>query len=113
MAASLSAPFPVLPLVVVVVVVAVAVALAVVVTLAAVLAGEATLAVVELVVEAEVMDVEDGVEDALRELCPVDGRLKIIHVNQTKPVLRYQISACHKVCTSLSLHAQKHTLHLG
>lgn len=83
MAASLSAPFPVLPLVVVVV--AVAVALAVVVTLVAVLAGEATtLAVVELVVEAEVMDVEDGVEDALRELCPVDGRLKIIHVKQNQ-----------------------------
>lgn len=59
----------------------VAVALAVVVTLAAVLAGEATLAVVELVVEAEVVDVEDGVEDALRELCPVDGRLQIIYVN--------------------------------
>jgi hypothetical protein len=68
-----SAPFPVLALV--------AVALAVVVTLAAVLAGEATLAVVELVVEAEVVDVEDGVEDALRELCPVDGRLQIIYVN--------------------------------
>jgi hypothetical protein len=68
LAASPAAPFPVLALV--------AVALAAVVTVAAVLAGEATLAVVELVVEAAVVDVEDGVEDAVRELCPVDGRLQ-------------------------------------
>jgi hypothetical protein len=86
---------------------------AVVVTVVAMLAGEATLAVVELVVEAEVVDVEDGVDDAVRELWPVDGRLKIMYVNHTKPVLHCQISAHHEVCTSLSLYAQKRTLHLG
>jgi len=58
------------------------VTLAVVVTVAAVVVVEATAGVAELVVEAAVVDKEDGVEDAVREVWPVDGRLKIINNNE-------------------------------
>lgn len=64
------------------VLVLVLVTLAVVVTVAAVVVGDATAGVAELVVEAAVVDEEDGVEDAVRELWPVDGRLKIIYINE-------------------------------
>ena len=60
------------------------VTLAVVVTVAAVVVVDETADVAELVVEAAVVDKEDGVEDAVRELWPVDGRLKIIYMNETE-----------------------------
>jgi hypothetical protein len=81
----------------------VAATLVVVVTVAVVLAGGVTVALVELVVEAEVVD-------AVRELCPVDG-LKTIYVTRTKLGRHYYTAARHKVCSSVGLHEQKHTSH--
>lgn len=73
------------------------VTLVAVVTVAAVVVVDATAGVAELVVEAAVVAVEDGVDDAVRELCPVDGRLKIIYINEKK-----------KIHQQITVHTQKH-----
>lgn len=88
------------------------VALAVVVTVAAVAAVvvvDATAGVAELVVEAAVVDVEDGVEDAVRELWPVDGRLKIIYINGMEQIylqITAQHRSIHKLCNTQSIWTQ-------
>jgi hypothetical protein len=52
---------------------------------------EVMVAVVELVVEAAATDV-DGVEDAGRELWPVDGRLKTFYIYIQNPNFNHHIT---------------------
>lgn len=89
------------------------VTLAVVVTVAAVVVVDATAGVAELVaelvVEAAVVDEEDGVEDAVRELWPVDGRLKIIYINemeQNHQQITVHQRSMHKLCNTQSIWTQ-------
>lgn len=85
------------------------VTLAVVVTVAAVVVVDAIVGVAELVVEAAVVDEEDGVEDAVRELWPVDGRLKIIYINemeQNHQQITVHLRSMHKLCNTQSIWTQ-------
>jgi len=82
------------------------VTLAVVVTVAAVVVVDATAGVAELVVEVAVVDEEEGVEDAVRELWPVDGRLKIIYINemeQNHQQITVHQRSMHKLCNIQSI----------
>lgn len=85
------------------------VTLAVVVTVAAVVVVDAIAGVAELVVEAAVVDEEDGVEDAVRELWPVDGRLKIIYINEMEQnynQITVHQRSMHKLCNTQSIRTQ-------